>query len=97
MISSWKCIGEWSVPATFRGILTTEYGMLMSIAKMHDLLGDAGEEARRKTAQVFGWVLMQVTKPPCKSCTVAKAKQKNICKSNNGEKAKKPTEFLFSD
>ena len=36
---------------------TTDQGMVMSIAKAHDILGDASEETTRKTVQVLGWAL----------------------------------------
>ena len=69
----------------------------MSFAKTHHLLGHASKEATRKIEKVIEWVLMQATMPPCKSCTIAKAKQKNQCKTITKEKAEKPGECIFFD
>ena len=55
--------------------LVTDQEMVMSTTKAHDLLGHASEETTRKTVQVLGLVLMQGTFPPCKSFSLAKAKE----------------------
>ena len=70
--------------------------MVISIEKVHDILAHASDEATRKTSQVLGWILMQGTLPSCKSYLIAKAKQKNICKTRAREKAEKPGECIFS-
>ena len=40
---------------------------------------------------------MQETLPPCKSCSITKAKQKNVWKTSTRKKAEKPVECIFYD
>jgi hypothetical protein len=74
----------------------TDSGTKMNIMKAHDLLGHCGEDMTRSAAKLMGWVL---SGPwiPCESCAITKAKQKNVPKESEHEKATKGANRIFLD
>ena len=50
----------------------------MSVGKDHDILGHPSEAKTRETAKVLGWILTRGALIPCRACSTAKAKQKNV-------------------
>jgi hypothetical protein len=51
-----------------------------SINQAHERLGHSHEDATRATSIVLGIKLKRGVMKPCRACTVAKAKQKNLNK-----------------
>gem|GEM_PF-6951265 len=51
---------------------------LISVNLAHQIFGHGDEASTRKTAKALGFDLKQGTMKPCVSCSVAKAKQKNL-------------------
>jgi hypothetical protein len=74
----------------------TDSGTRMNIMKAHDLLGHCSEDMTRSAAKLMGWVLSGPWKP-CESCATAKAKQKNVPKDSEHEKATKGENRIFLD
>ena len=72
-------------------------GTKLSIDKAHCLLGHLHEEAMRKTAKHLCWVLTQGSMSPCKHCTKAKARQKNVAKESKVEKALHTGKCIYLD
>jgi len=79
------------------GAGSTESGAVFPIAKVHQILGHGGEDDARKTAKALGWRITRGSLAPCEACTIAKAKQKNVCKESSGEKASKVGERMYLD
>ena len=59
-----------------------------TVEKAHALLGHPNVDDVRKTAKHLGWELSKSSSGPCASCTTAKAKQKNLPKSQVQETTK---------
>ena len=51
---------------------------LISVNLAHQIFGHGDEASTRKTAKALGFELNRGTMKPCVSCSVAKAKQKNL-------------------
>eukprot|EP00957_Ditylum_brightwellii_P037712 2852434-Ditylum_brightwellii.AAC.1 len=64
--------------------------MCVNVNRMHELLGHTDEDQTRRTAKHLGWEVTCGGFKPCESCTVGKAKQKNMPKISGHEKAKSP-------
>jgi len=54
----------------------------ISVDKAHEILGHPDESRTRKVAKVLGWELNKGSLKPCRGCTIAKAKQKNVIKES---------------
>jgi hypothetical protein len=70
----------------------------INVKQAHEYLGHLGENTTRLTAKYLGMNLSRGTLPVCKSCAIAKVKQKNVPKETSG--ANKATEFngrVFQD
>jgi hypothetical protein len=68
-----------------------------SINQAHERLGHLHEDATRATAIVLGIKLKRGIMKPCRSCTVAKAKQKNLNNVSKHKKCNTPGERMFLD
>ena len=77
--------------------VSTGAGTVMNIAKAHGLLGHGDEESTRQSAKELGWVITRGKLDPCLHCARSKAKQKNVCKASDKEKAKEPGERMYLD
>jgi hypothetical protein len=73
-----------------------DQGTKMNIMKAHDLLGHCSEDMTWSTAKSMGWVLSGGWRP-CKSCAMAKAKQKNVPKESEHQAASKGENRIFLD
>ena len=69
----------------------------LSVSKAHRLLGHPSEDTTRSTAKTLGWTLTKGGMLPCPSCTVAKAKQKNVPKDSPHVPASKDASQIFLD
>jgi hypothetical protein len=63
----------------------------INIKRAHEYLGHLSKDMTRLTAKYLGMNLLRGTLPVCKSCAIAKAKQKNVPKETSG--GNKATEF----
>ncbi len=61
----------------------------MNIERAHAILGHASKGATRRTAAAFGMLITRGALKTCKSCAIAKVKQKNMNNESEGEKADK--------
>ncbi len=61
----------------------------MKIKQAHAILGHSSEETMRQTAAVLGMGITRGTLKTCKSCAIAKAKQKNLNNESEGAKSDK--------
>ena len=69
----------------------------MTLLKAHALLGHPNMEYTKKTARHLGWELTELGDDKCQSCAEGKAKQKNVPKVGNSERATVPNERLSQD
>jgi hypothetical protein len=69
----------------------------LSVMAAHERLGHINEPETRKITKALGWELKQGDMGVCESCTVAKAKQKNVIKDSEHLPATKPNERIFLD
>lgn len=69
----------------------------INVQRAHQVLGHNNETATRKIAAYLGWKITRGELLPCQDCTLAKAKQKNIPKVSQGEKATVPNGRVFLD
>jgi hypothetical protein len=69
----------------------------MSLVQAHDKLGHMSEDATRKTAKQLGWHMTSGHIHPCESCTVGKAKQRNVPKASEHVSATRPNERIYLD
>ena len=81
---------------TEMAMAVTDKGTKLNIMKAHDLLGHCSEEMTRSAAKSMGWILTSSWKP-CESCTVAKARQKNVPKETQHTKADVGENQIFLD
>jgi hypothetical protein len=58
----------------------------MSIEQVHTILGHSSKGMTQKTAEALGILIMRGALKTCKSCAIAKAKQKNVNDESEGEK-----------
>ncbi len=72
------------------GVVSTDAGTTMNIEKAHRLLGYGDKESTRQTVKHLNWVITRGALEPCLSCTMAKAKQKNVTKASTTPKADEP-------
>lgn len=79
------------------GAAGVEVKQKISVLKAHQLLGHINEEATRKTAKILGWDLKPGSLGVCESCTVAKAKQKNVPKVSEHIPSNIPNERIYLD
>jgi hypothetical protein len=77
--------------------IQAEAGQKINIEKAHQLMGHMSEDSTRATAMALGWEIVRGSLQPCESCTVGKAKQKNVPKKSNHIPAVKPGERLYLD
>jgi hypothetical protein len=63
----------------------------INVKRAHEYLGHLSEDTTRLTATYLGMNHLCGTLPVCKSCAIAKAKQKNVPKEASGDN--KATEF----
>ncbi len=63
----------------------------INVKRAHEYLGHLREDTTRLTAKYLGMNLLRGTLPVCKSCAIAKAKQKNVPKETSG--VNQATEF----
>ncbi len=63
----------------------------INVKRAHEYLGNLSKDTTRLTAKYLGMNLLRETLPVCKSCAIAKAKQKNVPKETSG--ANKATEI----
>jgi hypothetical protein len=75
--------------------IQAEAGQKVNIERAHQLLGHMSEDSTRATAKALGWEIVRGSLQPCKSCSVGKAKQKNVPKKRNHIPAVKPGERLY--
>jgi hypothetical protein len=68
-----------------------------SINQAHERLGHSHEDATRATAIVLEIKLKWGIMKPCRACTLAKAKQKNLSKVSEHKKCNTPGEIMFWD
>jgi hypothetical protein len=68
-----------------------------SINQAHERLGHSHEDATRATAIVLGIKVKWGVMKPCRACTVAKAKQKNLNKVSEHKTYDTPGERKFLD
>jgi hypothetical protein len=69
--------------------VVTETGIVAATTKevnvnadqAHGRLGHMSEELTRRTAKSLEWKVIRGTMPPCESCAIGKARQKNVPKS----------------
>jgi hypothetical protein len=69
--------------------MVTETGIVAAIVKevhvnaeqAHGRLGHMSEELTRRAAKSLEWKVIRGAMPPCESCTIGKARQKNVLKS----------------
>ena len=76
---------------------STEMGNAMIIEKAHRLLNHMSEDETRKAAKLRGWKLTPGPLVACVPCTKAKAKQKNVCKESDTEKATESNGRIYLD
>eukprot|EP00957_Ditylum_brightwellii_P170740 12995910-Ditylum_brightwellii.AAC.1 len=69
----------------------------VNVDKAHALLGHSDKERTRTTAKHLGWIITRGKMKPCESCAVGKARQKNVKKQSNHEKADRPGKQIFTD
>ena len=63
----------------------------INVKQAHEFLGHLSKDTTRMMAKYLGMTLSRGLLPVCKSCAIAKAKQRNIPKETSGEN--KATEF----
>jgi hypothetical protein len=63
----------------------------INVKQAHEYLGHLSKDTTRMTAKYLGMILLHGLFPVCESCTIAKAKQRNIPKETSGES--KATKF----
>ena len=61
----------------------------MSIEQAHAILGHSSEGKTRQTAAALGILIARGALKTCKSCAIAKAKQRNVNDVSKGKKAVK--------
>ncbi len=70
----------------------------INIKHAHEYLGHLSEDTTRLTAKYLGMNLLHGLLPVCKSCAIAKAKQRNVPKeTSGGSKAKEFNGRVFHD
>jgi hypothetical protein len=69
----------------------------MSIEQAHAILGYASKGNTRQTAAALGILITRGALKTCKSCAVAKAKQKNVNDESKGVKAVKCNGSVYHD
>jgi hypothetical protein len=69
----------------------------MSIEQAHAILGHSSEGKTRQTAALLGIRITRGALKTCKSCAIAKAKQKNVNDESEGEKAVKYNGRVYHD
>jgi len=69
----------------------------MSIDRAHAILGHSSEGKTRQTAAALEILITRGALKTCKSCAIAKAKQKNVNDESAGEKAVKYNERVYHD
>jgi hypothetical protein len=69
----------------------------MSYDEFHQLIGHVGKQMTVKIAKLIGYKLKHQNVPPCESCTVAKAKRKEIVKKSDHVKSEAINERIFLD
>eukprot|EP00957_Ditylum_brightwellii_P110127 8399272-Ditylum_brightwellii.AAC.1 len=69
----------------------------VNVDKARALLGHSDKERTRATAKHLGWIITQGKMKPCESCTVSKARQKNVKKQSDHEKSDRPGKQIFTD
>ncbi len=57
----------------------------INIKQAHEYLGHLSEDMTRKTAHQLRMNLLRVMFPVCKSCAIAKARQRNVAKETSEE------------
>ena len=67
----------------------------MSVDKAREISGHPDESRTRKAAKALGWKLNQGALTPCRACTIAKAKQKNVIKESEHVPTKENHGFLI--
>ncbi len=63
----------------------------INVKRAHEYFGHLSKDTTRLTAKYLGMNLLRGTLPVCKSCAIAKVKQKNVPKETSG--VNKATEF----
>ena len=81
---------------TEMAMTATESGTKINIMKAHDLLGHCSEDMTHSAIKLMDWVLSGLWMP-CESYAAAKAKQKNVPKESEHEKAVKGENCIFLD
>ncbi len=79
---------------TSSGMETTEALKIIfkiNVKQAHEYFGHLSKDTTRMAAKYLGIILLRGSLPVCESCTIAKAKQRNIPKETSEEK--KTTEF----
>ena len=81
------------------GNQATDQKISMSIQQAHHRLGHINEDATRATAKHLGWTITRGTLGPCESCSIGKAKQKNLPqgKYNRSKTTDPQTRRVFLD
>ena len=69
----------------------------MSIDRAHAILGHSSKAKTRETAAALGIFITRGALKTCESCTIAKAKQKNVNDASKGEKAIKYNGRVYHD
>ena len=69
----------------------------MSIEQAHAILGHSSEAKTRQTAAALGILVTRGALKTCKSCAIAKAKQKNVNEESAGEKAVRYNGRVYHD
>ena len=69
----------------------------MSIEQAHAILGYSTKGKTRQTAAALGILITRGALKTCKSCAIAKAKQKNVNDESEGEKAVKYNGRVYHD
>jgi len=69
----------------------------MSIERAHAILGHSSKGKTRQTAAALGILITRGALKTCKSCAIAKAKQKNVNDESEGEKAVKYNVRVYHD
>lgn len=76
---------------------TVQTKVKMTAMAAHERLGHINENETRKIAKALGWELKPGEMGVCESCTIAKAKQKNVVKASKHVPAEKPNERIYLD
>ena len=69
----------------------------ISIKQAHAILGHSSEGKTQQTAAALGILITRGALKTCKSCAIAKAKQKNVNDESKGEKAVKYNGRVYHD